>query len=153
MQSIDTMWNQDQLREIVFEEWKHIQAVIARKSEARLKFRGWLYTLLSALFLADFSKQIELSRWTFLALASLMVFLFTLKEYIIHVEHIRAINRSRELETFLREGGDVAAPCLTDKMTKPLTIKESIKAVKDPTFFAQYLLIYITVVLFSLFSS
>jgi hypothetical protein len=144
------MCNQDQLREVVFVEWEHVQAVIERKSEARLKFRGWLYTLMSALFIAAFSNELDLSRWTFLALALLLVILFALKEYIIHIEHLRAIDRSRDLETFLRDGGQIVAPCLTDKMTEIFTLKESIDAVRDPSFFVQYLLISITVLLFAI---
>jgi fatty acid desaturase len=91
------MCNQDQLREVVFVEWEHVQAVIERKSEARLKFRGWLYTLMSALFIAAFSNELDLSRWTFLALALLLVILFALKEYIIHIEHLRAIEMEGKL--------------------------------------------------------
>ena len=53
---------------VILTECGHVQAVIARKSEARMKYRSWLYTLLSAATIAAYSNKLEFSKLEFFVL-------------------------------------------------------------------------------------
>lgn len=132
-------WN----KTVFLAEWDHVQSVIARKSESRFKYRGWLYTLLSAVILAVYSGKFEISQINFLVLMVVLITLFGIKEFIIHVEHLRAIKRSIAIERCLRDEKfpEETTAILSEHMMGKFKIDDFTQALKDPRFFLQYLLL------------
>ena len=128
--------------QIAIAEWTHVQAVIARKSEARLKFRGWLYTLLSAVIIASYSEKVNLDGNALLLLLGFLVLLFLFKEFIIQIEHRKAIARSMEVEDMIRSGKiDVTKlALLSNRMMNPISMAEIKLALTDWRFDLQYVL-------------
>lgn len=138
----------DWSKTVALAEWEHVQSVISRKSDLRLKYRSWLYTLISAVIIASYSNKINITGGVLLCLLLPIVFLFAIKEFIIHVEHRRAIKRSVLIEAAIRNDEinikDFAR--LSNHMMKKYTLDDVKQSLKDFRFFVQYLSIILMVI-------
>jgi len=110
--------------EIAFEEWKHVQAVIARKSESCLKIRGWIYTLISAIIIAHITNKITWSEIEVVLISIFITTFFLILEGIQALEHWRAIKRSNEIEQALKENNKYDGPILSQEMIKCSSLQE-----------------------------
>jgi hypothetical protein len=93
--------------DVELEEFKHLQAIIARHEDHAFKIRGVMYALLTALSAAVFTHEKLLSGWMFMLLGVLVIALFLVMEMVHRAICRLAIDRVSKLEAILRSKGEI----------------------------------------------
>ena len=97
--------SEENSKEFAFKELELLQNAIERVENIRLKFRGWYIGLLTGLTVAFYSSSpIKLTRIEYISACVLLTVIFFFIEAGYRIPETRAINRSNEVETMIREG-------------------------------------------------
>jgi hypothetical protein len=104
------------------EEWKLLQAVIARQEDLVFRIRGYNYALLTAFSAGLIAGRIAISGWLFLAIGWGVALAFLWMELAQRVGLKRAIERSKGVEQALRSGSGYDGPLLASTLTEPVRL-------------------------------
>lgn len=91
-----------QKREMAMFELEQLERAISRHEDYVFKIRGWLFTILLALTASTYSKAVDLNPYTYLLVSVAAIVLFSFWEILQRKPKRRAINRSKEIEIYLR---------------------------------------------------
>ena len=98
---------------LAIEEWKLSQSVIAQLEDSIYRRQGWLFALITALLFALLGNDAMLTKSQFAFLAVGILVVFYIAEIIQRVPHHRAIQRSRQIEKYLRGEDTYEGPSLS----------------------------------------
>jgi hypothetical protein len=106
--------NNESRRLIAIEEWKLASSVIGRLENVEHQMRNWLFALLTALTVALYSKDIDLSGISFIIIGLLLVTTFVWMDLMHRIPKRSAIELSKKIEESLKDNNiEYAGPSLS----------------------------------------
>ncbi len=102
--------------DIAIEEWKMLSSIIGRLEDIEYKMRSWLFALITGLSIALYSKEINISWYSFIIIGYALIILFVLMDLMHRMPKRRAIERSKIVEDFLKKGGVYDGPKISESL-------------------------------------
>lgn len=106
------------------EEWKLLQAIIARQEDLVFRIRGYNYALLTAFSAGVIGGKVPISGWLFLSIGWGLGLAFLWMELAQRVGLTRAIGRSKLVERSLMSGSGYDGPLLAETLTDPVKMRD-----------------------------
>lgn len=89
-------------KEYAWKEMELLQAIIERTEGVRMKFRGWYIGLITAISAAFYTTKDFIDKYGFLIFCTALTIFFCMIESFYRLPESRAIQRSNDIEKFLR---------------------------------------------------
>jgi ribose/xylose/arabinose/galactoside ABC-type transport system permease subunit len=134
---------------VAIEEWKLLSSIIARLEDVEYKMRSWLFTLITGLTIALYSKEIDLSVVSFFLIGSFLVAVFLWMDLVHRMPKREAIELSKEIEHSLRKNGPkYEGPTMSEALGHPRVGKrEELLRMVNHTPYIQFFILIILLTL------
>jgi hypothetical protein len=134
------------------EEWKLLQAIIARQEDLVFKIRGYNYALLTAFSAGIIGGKLPISGWLFLGIGWGLGIAFLWMELAQRVGLKRAVERSKNVESSLASSSGYDGPLLAATLTNAVGMKEMLKPLfKNEMIWVPAVAIFAVVALLAMF--
>ncbi|HHG86634.1 MAG TPA: hypothetical protein ENJ82_17925 [Bacteroidetes bacterium] len=89
--------------QLALEEYKLVQAIIARQSDHSMRIRNWMILMLAGFSVAALKDDIGITWWAFLGISFVIIIAFFLSELMVRSVHNAALNRIEQLESYFHK--------------------------------------------------
>lgn len=134
---------------IIIKELEIMQGIIARQEEMRMQCRNWYITIVTALTVAFFSKEVSLGQRHYLLITLVLAASFLWLEVIHRVAEQRAMDRGLLIEQALRKEVVYNGPSIGESFKDASTKGEQLKALNNIRLYATYLLLSLLAIIVS----
>lgn len=131
--------NDEYKRAGAVEELKILSSIIGRIENAIYQKQGWLFTLITGLTLALIKEKPLIDKIQFAAISIFITIIFFIADLVQRVPVSRAIQRSRKVETSLRENKDFDSPLISKSLSDGNNAKDFFKNAIRIRVYALYL--------------
>jgi hypothetical protein len=139
-------------RSAAIEEMKLLSSIIGRIENSIYKQKGWLLTLVTGLSLALLKDEPFISKQQYLFISILITILFLIVDGIQRVPVHRAILRSRDVETSLRENKNFDSPLISASLRKGNDIKDAFEMIRGIRVYFTYLAVILFILIIYCFA-
>lgn len=134
------------MSELAIDEMKILRDIAKHQEDQRLKIKGWLITLVTALSIAYLTKKLSISALQYVGLSLLLSVLFLWLDVVFKVAQNRALKRCADVENYLRVGaGNFDGPLISVTLSKANTCSEQLAALNNVRVYGVYVLLAISV--------
>lgn len=124
---------------VAIEELKILQSIIKNQDSIFSKIRGWCVVVVTGISGGFLSEKIQLESAPYFAISVFIIFLFTWTEAVHRVAQMRAINRSGNVESYLRGELQYDGPQIKNTLSKPNLITDQLATFSNRRFVGFYL--------------
>jgi hypothetical protein len=139
--------------EIILTEYKILQDLITRLENNEFKIRGWLFTIITGLSLAYFSKNIMINAIGYLIVSIFCIMMFLVYELLHRIPKMKAFHRVKCLEDIIKKEGNYKGPKLYQSLTGKRSLNEMLKEFKKVQIWLPYLMIIIIIIAIVIFKT